>query len=134
MSTQITGAAAIEAWDEQPYLEIDEGRKLTQASVRLKYAGDLDGESTSETLMCYAADDAATYMGFEHVTGRIGERSGTFVIRETGTFDGTEARSEGEIVEGSGTGDFVGLRGRHSSVSTHADYPNKPFTLEYDFG
>ena len=132
MSTRISGAAAIEAWDEKPYRQIDDRRKLTQASIRLRYSGDLEGESTSETLMCYAADDAATFMGFEHFTGRIGERSGTFVIRETGTYDGTEARSEGEIVEGSGTGDFAGLRGRHSSVSTHADYPNKPFTLEYD--
>jgi hypothetical protein len=132
MSTQISGAAAIETWDERTYREIDDGRKLTQATIRLQYTGDLEGESTSETLMCYAADDAATYMGFEHFTGRIGKRSGSFVIRETGTYDGTRARSEGEIVEGSGTGDFVGLRGRHSSVSTHADYPNKPFTLEYD--
>ena len=134
MSEQIKGAAAIAAWDEEPYLQIDDGRKLTQARIRLTYTGDLEGESTSESLMCYTADDAATYMGFEHVTGRIGQRSGSFIIRETGTFDGTEARSEGEIVEGSGTGDFEGLRGRHSSVSTHADYPNKPFTLEYEFG
>lgn len=132
MSTQISGAAAIETWDERTYREIDDGGKLTQATIRLKYTGDLEGESTSETLMCYAADDAATYMGFEHFTGRIGTRAGSFVIRETGTYDGTRARSEGEIVEGSGTGDFVGLRGRHRSVSTHADYPNKPFTLEYD--
>lgn len=134
MSTRISGAAAIEAWDERPYLEIDESRKLTQASIRLKYTGDLEGESTSESLMCYAADDAATYIGFEHFTGRIGKRSGSFVIREIGTYDGTEARSEGEIVEGSGTGDFVGLRGRHSSVSTHGDYPNKPFALDYELG
>lgn len=134
MSTQISGAAAIETWDERTYREIDDGGKLTQATIRLKYTGDLEGESTSETLMCYAADDAATYMGFEHFTGRIGKRAGSFVIRETGTYDGTRARSEGKIVEGSGTGDFVGLRGRHRSVSISADYPNKPFTLEYDLG
>jgi hypothetical protein len=82
--------------------------------------------------MCYAADDAATYMGYEHFIGRIGQRTGSFVIQSTGTYDGKESRSEGDIVAGSGTGDFAGIRGRHTSVSTHSDYPNKPFTFEYD--
>ena len=132
MSIVTSGAGAIESWDEKPYLQIDDTRKLTQASIRLKYSGDWEGESTSETLMCYAADDAVTFMGYEHFTGRIGDRSGSFVIQSTGTYDGAEARSEGEVVAGSGTGDFAGIRGRHTSVSTHADYPNKPFTFEYD--
>ena len=132
MTTYTSGAGAIESWDENPYLEIDDHRKLTQASIRLKYSGDWEGESTSETLMCYAADDATSYVGLEHFVGRIGERSGSFVIQSTGTYDGIQARSEGEVVPGSGTGDFAGIRGRHTSVSTHDDYPNKPFTFDYD--
>ena len=132
MTTYTSGAGAIESWDENPYLEIDDHRKLTQASIRLKYNGDWEGESTSETLMCYAADDATSYVGLEHFVGRIGERSGSFVIQSTGTYDGIQARSEGDVVPGSGTGDFAGIRGRHTSVSTHDDYPNKPFTFEYD--
>ena len=132
MTTHTSGAGAIESWDENPYLEIDDHRKLTQASIRLKYNGDWEGESTSETLMCYAADDATSYVGLEHFVGRIGERSGSFVIQSTGTYDGIQARSEGDVVPGSGTGDFAGIRGRHTSVSTHDDYPNKPFTFEYD--
>lgn len=132
MSIQTSGTGAIEAWDEKPYLQIDDQRKMTQASVRLKYSGDWEGESTSETLMCYAADDAVSYAGFEHFVGRIGERSGSFVIQSTGTYDGTEARSEGQVVPGSGTGDFAGIHGRHTSVSTHGDYPNKPFTFDFD--
>jgi Protein of unknown function (DUF3224) len=132
MSTRTSGSGTIQAWDEEPYLQIDDARKLTQASIRLKYSGDWDGESTSETLMCYSSDDAASYAGFEHFVGRIGDRSGSFVIQSTGTYDGTEARSDGEVVPGSGTGDFAGIRGRHTSVSTHSDYPNKPFTFEYE--
>ena len=132
MSTHTSGTGAIEAWDEKPYLQIDDQRKMTQASVRLKYSGDWEGESTSETLMCYAADDAVSYAGFEHFVGRIGDRSGSFVIQSTGTFDGTEARSEGQVVPGSGTDGFAGIRGHHTSVSTHSDYPNKPYTFDFD--
>lgn len=134
MPTKISGAATIEAWDEKPYLEMEDGKKLSRANIRLRYAGDLDGESTSESLMCYAADDAASYAGYEHFVGRIGDRQGSFVIQEVGTYDGSEARSDGEVVPGSGTGDFVGLQGRFTSVSTHDDYPNKPYTLEYELG
>ena len=132
MSIQTSGTGAIEAWDEAPFLEIDDARKMTRASIRYKYSGDWEGEATAESLMCYSADDAATYVGYEHFVGRIGERSGSFVVQIAGTYDGTEARSEGEVVPGSGTGDFAGIRGRHSSVSTHGDYPNRPFTFEFD--
>lgn len=132
MTTHTSGAAEIAAWDEKPYQEIDDTRKLTQATIRLTYHGDWEGESTTESLMCYVADDDATYIGFEHFVGRIGDRSGSFVIRSSGRYDGTAARSEGEVVPGSGTGDFAGLRGRHASVSTHDDYPNKPFTFDYE--
>ena len=132
MSIHTSGTGAIETWDEKPYLQIDDQRKMTQASIRLKYSGDWQGESTSETLMCYAADDAVSFAGFEHFVGRIGDRSGSFVIQSTGVYDGTEARSEGEVVPGSGTGDFAGVRGRHTSVSTHGDYPNKPYTFDFD--
>ena len=133
MRTQISGKAAIAAWDEKPYVEIDEHRKLTQASIRLRYSGDIEGESRTETLMCYAADDDVTFTGFEHFVGRIGDREGSFVVYATGSYDGTTARSEGEIVAGSGTGGLAGLRGRQVSESTHGDYPNQPYTLEYDF-
>jgi Protein of unknown function (DUF3224) len=132
MSIQTSGTGAIEAWDEAPFLEIDDTRKMTRASIRYKFSGDWEGEATAESLMCYSADDAASYVGFEHFVGRIGERSGSFVVQISGTYDGTEARSEGEVVPGSGTGDFVGIRGRHTSVSTHDDYPNRPFTFEFD--
>lgn len=130
----VSGTAAIESWDEKPYLEIEDGKKLSQASIRHRYEGDLDGESTSETLMCYTAEAAASYAGYEHFVGRIGDREGSFVVRSVGTYDGSEARSDGEVVPGSGTGDFVGLQGRYTSVSTHDDYPNQPYTFEYELG
>jgi hypothetical protein len=132
MTTHASGRFEIKSWDEAPYAELDEGRKFTRASVVQLVSGDIQGESTSETLMCYRADGTASYVGLAHVVGRIGDREGSFVLRSNGEFDGTTARSTSAVVPGSGTGALAGLRGGGESASTHADYPYVPFTLDYE--
>jgi hypothetical protein len=76
--------------------------------------------------------NSADYVGFEHVSGRHGDRSGTFVLRHTGTFAGGEARASVTVVPGSGTGELRGLRGEGSFVAGHNVQPT-PFTLDYEF-
>ena len=78
--------------DEQPYVEGDEGAKLARASVRQAFAGDIEGEGAVEWLMRYRADKTADFVGLQRVEGRIGARSGSVVLRSTGSFDGSEAR------------------------------------------
>lgn len=107
----------VESWDESPVLEPGGGAKLTRASVSGSYTGDIEGESRSESVMWYATDGSATYASFEHVTGRIGDRSGSFVLHGTGSYDGTEARWEIEIVAGSGTGGLEGIAGEGRAVA-----------------
>ena len=67
------------------------------------------------------------------ITGTIGGRSGSLVLRGTGTYDGTTARGVSTIVPGSGTGGLAGISGSAESVSTHADYPHMPLTISYAF-
>jgi hypothetical protein len=69
-----------------------------------------------------------------HVAGRLGERPGSFVLTGSGTYDGSHARVDYTVVEGSGTGDLAGVRGTGTSVSTHADYPFMPLILDYEIG
>ena len=61
--------------------------------------------------MCYRPDDTADFVGLQRVDGRLGERSGSFVMRTAGTFDGKEARGELTVVPGSGTGELGDLNG-----------------------
>jgi Protein of unknown function (DUF3224) len=61
--------------------------------------------------VCYRADDTAEFVGMQRVDGRLGGRSGSFVLRSAGTFDGKEARGELAVVPGSGTGELTGLQG-----------------------
>jgi len=135
MTTHLETKFEIKSWDEKPYRELPDGRKFTEARVALAAAGPgIEGEATFEALMYYAADGTSTYVTLMHVVGRLGDREGSFVLSGTGTYDGTQARGESTVVPGSGTGELAGLRGTAVSVSTHADYPFMPLTLDYEIG
>ncbi len=131
MSKHATATFQVKSWDEKPYNEIDEGPKLTRASVTKSFRGDIEGEGTLEYLMIYRDDGSASFVGLERVVGRVGDRSGSFVLQHSGTFEGGTAKATWFVVPGSGTGDLRGLRGEGGFASAHAE--DIPITLEYDF-
>jgi len=133
MTTHLETKLEIKSWDESPYRELPDGQKFTKADIVQSVSEDaIEADVHSESLMFYTAESTSTYVGLMRIAGRLGERSGSFVLRCTGTFDGTHARGEYTVVPGSGTGELAGLSGTATSVSTHADYPFMPFTLDYD--
>jgi len=124
----------IESWDEKPYRELSDGGKLTRADVLLSGPGDGLTSATFEALMFYRADGTSDYVTLMHITGTLDGRPGSFVLQGHGTYDGTTARAQSQVVPGSGTGELAGLNGTAESVSTHQDYPFMPLTLKYDIG
>lgn len=122
----------IESWDEKPYRELGEGSKLTRADVLLSGPDDGLTSANFEALMFYRADGTSSYVALMYITGTLDGRAGSFVLQGHGTFDGTTARGQCLVVEGSGTGELAGLSGTAESVSTHGDYPFMPLTLKYD--
>jgi uncharacterized protein DUF3224 len=121
---------AIKRWDEEPYSE-DQGRpKLTRASVTKTYTGDIEGEGQVEYLMMYRSDGSATFVGLERVVGRIGGKTGTFVLQRTGIFEGGLAKESYSVIPGSATGDLQGLLGDGRSAVGHG--MEHPFTLSYE--
>jgi hypothetical protein len=134
-TTHLETRFKIDSWDEKPYRELPDGRKFTRAEVTFSVAEeDIQAEATWEALMFYAADGTSSYVGLMHVIGRLGDRSGSFVLRGTGTFDGKRASGESAVVPGSGTDQLAGLTGTSTSTSTHEDYPFMPLTLDYEVG
>jgi hypothetical protein len=132
MSTRATGTFKIQGWDEKPYTQMEGGRKLTQASVKQAFAGDVEGEGTVEWLMCYRPDETADFVGLQRIVGKIGDRSGSVVLLQTeGTFDGKEAKGRLSVVPDSGTGGLEGLRGTGEFSAPHGGEPS--ISLEYDF-
>jgi Protein of unknown function (DUF3224) len=122
----------IESWDEKPYRELDDGTKFSRAEVTLTGSEAGLGSATFASLLFYRADGTSSYVALMHIAGTLDGRSGSFVLQGHGTYDGTTARVETQVVEGSGTGELAGLRGTAESVSGHADYPYMPLTLKYD--
>ena len=53
--------------------------------------------------MCYREDKTADFVGLQRFVGRLGSRSGSFVMQTQGSFDGTEAKGSLAVVAGSGT-------------------------------
>ena len=74
---------------------------------------------------------AANFVGLERIVGRLGDRSGSFVLQHSGTFEGGTAKATWFVVPGSGTGDLRGLRGEGGFASGHAN--SYLITLDYDF-
>jgi hypothetical protein len=112
MSTHARATFKIEGWDEDAYVEDESGGKLTRASVKQSFAGDIDGEGSVEWLMCYRPDKTADFVGLQRISGSLGERSGSFVLQSNGVFDGKEAKADLTVVDGSGTDDLLGISGR----------------------
>jgi hypothetical protein len=121
---------AIKKWDEKPYSEGADLPKLTRASVMKTFTGDIEGEGHVEYLMMYRADGSATFVGLERIDGRIGDKTGSFVLQRTGAFEGGQATETYSVVPGSATGELRGLVGDGSSSVGHG--MEHPFVLSYE--
>ncbi len=127
-----TGTFEIEHWDESPYAdgEHEGGRaKLTRASVQQAFHGDLEGTGRSEGLMAYPVDGVPHFTSIVAITGRLSGRSGSFVVRGSGTYEDGTATETWTVVPGSGTDDLKGLRGTGGYTATHDDIA---YHLTYD--
>lgn len=132
MTKTINLALEITTWDEKPYRE-DGDRAFKRAEVTL---GSVDGgpSGSFESLLFYRPDGTSSYVSLLELTGTFDGRTGRFVLRGQGGFDGRTAEGTMTVVEGSGTGELEGITGSATSSSTHEDYPNMPLTLSYDLG
>jgi hypothetical protein len=123
--TTVTTKLGIKSWDEKPYRELPDGRRLSRAEVVLAGDGELTG-GAFESLLVYAADGTSTFVAVM----QLDTESGSLFLTGQGGFDGTTARLEADIVDA--TGSLAGATGTVESVSTHQDYPNMPISLTYD--
>ena len=130
MKKRANARFAITSWDEKPYSEGEDLPRLTRASVVKTFTGDIEAEGRVEYLMMYRGDGSATFTGLERITGRIGDKTGTFVLQRNGVFEGGQAKESYSVVAGSGTGELSGLTGEgNSSVGHGSEFP---FSLSYE--
>ena len=130
MTKSANARFTIKSWDEKPYSEGEDLPKMTRASVTKTFTGDIEAEGRVEYLMMYRADGSATFVGLERVVGRVGDKSGSFVLQRAGVFEGGQAKESYSVIPGSATGELRGLRGEGSTALGHAT--EYSFTLDYE--
>ncbi len=130
MTTHTKSLFQVTAWDESPYDQAEGAPKLTRATVTKTFSGAIEGSSSVEYLMTHRADDTASFVGQERITGSLDGRAGSFVLEHIGTFQEGAAKATCAVVPGSGTGELESLRssGRFDAASREVR-----FRFDYDF-
>lgn len=121
----------IKSFEEIPFAEADAGPKLTKARLVLSYKGELEGEGILEEQKIYFNTKRAEIYGTQRFTGKLGDRSGSFVLTHRGRFMNGEVVNKMIVVPGSATGSLKGLRGQISLRSGPAK--EFPVTFHYYF-
>ncbi len=128
---QASGSFEVSSWDEEPYWEDEQGRRLTRASVTQVFSGDLEGEGTVEYLMSYRSQGSASFVGMQRVDGSLAGRRGTLLLQTSGTFeDGvvtaewTVAGSTGDLEGVDGSGGFTAPLGQPAVLSLDFELPS----------
>ena len=127
--TQVTGTFKVLGWEEKSYDAADLPQ-LTHASVSEELQGGIEGEASIRYLLASHEDRTASFIGLARVVGRIGEREGTFVMQDVGTFQNGVAKGKWTILSGTSTGDLEGIRGDGFFDTSH---DNARYTLEVSF-
>lgn len=129
--THATGRIEVDSYEPQPYEEPGEGPKLVEIRVKERFIGDIEGEGVVRFLQAIEADGSASFVGIERVTGRIGDRHGTFLLQDAGTLEGSTVSGEWLVIPGSGTADLAGLRGEGGFIAELGQHAS--ITLDYWF-
>jgi hypothetical protein len=121
---------SMKSWDEKPYWEGEEGRKLTKVDAVFAYDGDMKGEGAVAWLLGYNPDGTGSALALERFVGTVGSRSGSFLIQHISAFDPSSVRDSLTIVPGSGSGELAGLGGQ-TAIAMIGPGPYE-FSLRYE--
>lgn len=106
---------------------------LGRMSIAKQIHGDLEATSKGEMLTAMTSvKGSAGYVAVERVDGKLGGRSGTFVLQHSGTMTRGAPQLVIRVVPDSGTGELAGLAGT-MTIDIAADGKHS-YVLEYTLG
>ena len=109
--TRATAKIEVHAYEPETYENSGGGTDLGEILVTEAFHGDIEGEGVVRFLQAIRGDGSASFVGIERVSGSIADRSGTFLLQDAGTVDGSVVSGTWFVIPGSGTGGLAGLRG-----------------------
>jgi hypothetical protein len=111
MDLKVKSSFKITAWEPMAE-DSDEIADIARARIRKEFAGEMTGTSVANAILYQTPAQSGGYCAIERITGRIGEREGSFVVQHSGIRDANgKGPFYGDVVPGSGTGDFEGVTG-----------------------
>ena len=134
---KLSGTYSVSKWEESPIRPDVDGMRATRVSAEFDFAGEIEGTAHVEYLMFYTVfdeknmhDSQAKYVGQIKIIGTAKGKSGSFALKDSGSFENGLARSEVEIITGSGTDEFNSISGLGSYLS---DSSGSRWELELEF-
>lgn len=134
MGEELDGTFEVTSWSEEPAAGLEGTAKVSTARIGQRFTGGIEAETVADMVMTYRPDGTADFVGHHRVLGRVGRRGGSFVLRANGTYDGTEARTNFEVIPGSGTGELEGIDGTGSGAAAQGSTGAYRFRLDLPGG
>ncbi|KDQ57492.1 hypothetical protein JAAARDRAFT_35205 [Jaapia argillacea MUCL 33604] len=116
-------------WDEDQTIE--DTPRVTPAHAIFDLP-EVKGKTATELIMSHLPDGNAAYVYAETITAEdFDGKKGSFIVQGSGIWDGKEHKATGtfEVVEGSGTGELKGIKGKGFSENT----PKHGYRFEVTF-
>ena len=107
-----TGRTEVKSYVPTKFDELAGAPTLVDVQVTETFSGDIEGEGVVRVIQAARQGGATTFVGIERVRGTIAGRRGTFLLQVSGRVFGQEMRAEWFVLDGSGTGELAGLRGK----------------------
>ena len=114
MKDKISGTYKTTHWNEQEYSQVDGGPRLTVAEQESTIEGGIQGKGILRYSFVWMAGGFNLFTGHVSITGRVGDREGSFVVEDSGTANADKASGTWKIIAGSASGDLAGLKGSGS--------------------
>ncbi len=119
----------IKSMEEIPFGEVSSGPKLTKGNFVLTYSGGIQGEGILEELKVHFNSKNSVMQGLQRFTGKVEDRSGSFILKHEGRFVNGVVSSKMTVVPASGTDELKGLRGEMNLQSG----PAQPFAVTFTY-
>jgi hypothetical protein len=112
MSQHAHGPFDVKMAPQKPDNPQAEGSGLGRMSIDKQFHGDLEATSLGEMLAFRTqVPNSAGYVAMERVSGKLGGRSGSFVLQHSSTMNRGVPLQNISVVPDSGTGELEGLAG-----------------------
>jgi hypothetical protein len=105
-----TGQINVLSIESKPY-DLTTEFTISDVSVTEEFSGDLAGVGSVRFIMVNEPEGAAHFTGMERFLGKLGERSGSFILQNSGVLKGGVLTSSWRVIRGSGAEELAGLRG-----------------------